>query len=138
MQYSQFFCGRADLEYATTVSDLPLLEQGFRLDSVHFSNNIIIEEMQATFVRGDSLGNGTTTVLGPIHGGSYPDSSFPNTTLDMTPYWDPNDPNDRIVAVSACCLGSDATDGGSVAVVQLKTEGGSYIEAQPSHGVRNW
>ncbi len=142
MQYSQFFCGQ--YEYTTTVSDLPLLEQGFRLASVHFSDDFFIAEMQSTFVRGDGQGNGTTTVLGPVHGElSYPNGNLePNTTLDMTPYWAPNDPKDRIAAVSACCMYGhyrDGADGGSVAVVQLKTEGGSRIEAQPSWGgVRNW
>lgn len=136
MQYSVFYCGRWDLENTATVSDLPVLEQGFRLASVHFSDYALINEMQSTFVQGDSQGSGTTTVMGPVHGGGMGSNVLGNTTLDMTPYWAPNDPNDRIAIVSACCNGRDGVDGPSV--VLLKTAGGSLIEAQLSWGVRDW
>lgn len=135
MQFSRFFCGRDDAEYTSTVSDLPLLEQGFRIASVRLSSYAILNEMQSTFVRADSnRGNSTTTVLGPLHGGYQ--GSMELTSLDMTPYWNPNDPNDRIVAVSTCCSWRWASYDSTAELVLLKTEGGSRIEPQP--GWNNW
>ncbi len=139
MQYSRFFCGREDAEYSATASDLRLLEQGFRLTSVQLSftvhpNDVILYEMQSAFVRAEG-GNSSTMAFGPVHGAHH-QGGLQSATLYMTPYSDPIDPNDRIVAVSTCCTWPWESYDSTAELVLLKTEGGLRVEPQP--GGNNW
>ncbi len=119
VQYSRFFCGISNTEYIDTNTDLPLLEEGLRLASIYLEGSSRLFRAQSTYASAEWLWSSTRP--GAIHGGSTREGV--GTTLDMTPYWEPRDPQDRIVAVSTCCA---AYDNDPLTVV-LRTAAGALV-----------
>lgn len=119
VQYSRFFCGNPHTDYIDTNTDLPLLEQGLRLASIYLEGSSRLYRAQSTYA--SAKWQWSSTRPGAIHGGGTREGV--STTLDMTPYWDPQDPSDRIVAVSTCCTMYD----NEPLTIVLRTAGGALV-----------
>lgn len=116
MQYSKFFCGGSYTGYTETASDLSILGEGVRLTSITLQGFSRLYSARCYYKTAD--GRDRWDVM---HGKGETETGT-TSTLHMTPYWDPNDPNDRIVAVGACCdLGVD------LQTIVLRTANGSLV-----------
>ncbi len=115
MQYSRFFCGSSYTGYTETASDLAILGEGVRLASISLEGSTRLYRAQCFYKSADGRDRWDA-----IHGKD--DRGTASTSLDMRPYWEPKNPNDRIVAVGACCADND-----DLQTIVLRTAGGSLV-----------